>query len=125
VSDGNTLAIRILNRFIAASGFVGGYHWSSPKENGGRLAAADQRLLPATTATKEPCDEIPEPTADASVDPHSQAAIVARLVGAGIRADVVRQAIALLRTGQVDLVEAVITGRLSVERACRIARARP
>ena len=64
------------------------------------------------------------PAANASPDRNSQVAIVERLTNAGIRAGVVRQAIALLRTGQADLIEDVIAGRLPVERACRIARQR-
>ena len=46
-------AVEILARFIARSGFAGGFHLPSlEKENGGRLAAADQRLLPARRSSK-------------------------------------------------------------------------
>jgi hypothetical protein len=57
-------------------------------------------------------------------DPHSQSAIFNRLVGAGVRAEAIAKAIALLRTGRADLIQDVIDGKLDVERACRAARAR-
>jgi hypothetical protein len=60
----------------------------------------------------------------ASPPANSQAAIVARLIGAGIRAEAVAQAIRLLQFGQVDLIQAVIDGRMTVSRALRIARKR-
>jgi hypothetical protein len=55
---------------------------------------------------------------------NSQSAIFARLIGAGIRAEAIATAIALLQTGQADLIQAVIDGRLTVERARRIAQRR-
>jgi hypothetical protein len=54
--------------------------------------------------------------------PASLNAIVERLVGAGIRAEAIAEAINLLRTGRADLIDDVIAGRLEVSRALKIAR---
>jgi hypothetical protein len=54
----------------------------------------------------------------------SQTAIVERLVSAGVRAEAIADAIALLQTGAVDLIEAVIAGKLTVERALKLVRQR-
>ena len=56
--------------------------------------------------------------------PHSEAAIIDRLVGAGIRAEAITAAIDLLRTGVSDLIDLVVNRELTVERALRIARKR-
>ena len=58
-------------------------------------------------------------------DPCSQNAVIARLARAGgYRAEAIAQAIALLQTGAVDLIEDVLAGKLTVERALKIARQR-
>jgi hypothetical protein len=65
------------------------------------------------------------PRFPASSDSHSQNAVVARLVcSTGYRAEVVAQAIALLRTGAADLIELVLAGKITVVRALKIARQR-
>jgi hypothetical protein len=55
---------------------------------------------------------------------NSQSAIIARLVASGICAEVVGDAIALLRTGRADLIQQVTDGELDVARALKIAKKR-
>lgn len=55
---------------------------------------------------------------------HSQSAVIERLVASGVRAQAAAAAISLLRTGEISLIEDVLAGRLSVERALKIARQR-
>jgi hypothetical protein len=91
----SNLADKIFDRFIARAGFHGGYSWSSLKrENGGR-----------------------------SEVPHSQSAVIERLVSAGTPA-ARPEAAALMQSGRADLLEQVVTGQLTVARARRIARQR-
>jgi hypothetical protein len=51
-------------------------------------------------------------------------AAIGRLASAGIPETEIRQAIALMRTGRVDLLARVIAGDLDVARALRLARSR-
>jgi hypothetical protein len=55
---------------------------------------------------------------------NSQALIVERLIGAGIRADAICLAIELLESGQADLILAVLDRKLAVARALKIAKQR-
>jgi hypothetical protein len=56
------------------------------------------------------------------IRPGPEHEIVARLVGAGIRAHDIAKAIALVQTGQVDLIQAAIDRRLELAEALRLAR---
>jgi hypothetical protein len=61
----------------------------------------------------------------ASSDPASQTVVIARLVQTGgYRAEAIAQAITLLQTGAVDVIEQVLAGRISIERALKIVRQR-
>jgi hypothetical protein len=55
---------------------------------------------------------------------HSQFAVIERLVASGVRAQAAAAAISLLRTGETSLIKDVLAGRLTVERALKIARQR-
>jgi hypothetical protein len=55
----------------------------------------------------------------------SEADVIGRLAGTGISETDIRNAIALMRTGRVDLLAQVIAGELDIARARRLARSQP
>ena len=83
---------------------------------------ADIRRLPppALEYTMRPA-HYQSPVPSANPAPHSQTASIERLAGAGLRAEAI---LALLHSGQADLIQGVIDGRLDIERALKICKQR-
>jgi hypothetical protein len=122
VSD---FAVRILERFIRASGFEGGIHWSSLKtENGGRFpAAAGAHAAANGVNLKDQAMSNRSPRYSASSSPDSADAIAARLIASGHGAATVDSAVALIRGGHADLLQQVLD-RKRPQTAWQIARRR-
>jgi hypothetical protein len=66
-------------------------------------------------------------SAPSRIRPGPEHEVIARLIGAGITAGDIAKAIALVQTGQPDLIQAAIDRRLELAHALRLARqgARP
>jgi hypothetical protein len=56
------------------------------------------------------------------IKPGPEHEVIARLVGAGITAGDIAKAIALVQSGQADLIQAAIDRRLELADALRLAR---
>jgi len=56
------------------------------------------------------------------IKPGPEHEVIARLVGAGIRGQDIARAVALVQTGEADLIQATIDRRIELADALRLAR---